>query len=137
MNFIKWVLIFVITYAACEAVFVVIVAEILQLPFRNLPSAYLLLLSGGVFAAPLIYWSRKSYHRPTSFALRFAVSILLSSLIFTTMASIAAIKLGIVSQRVILVDLAPYIVPGSLIASGMVYRAMRRKAEEHFRPTQE
>ncbi len=126
MSFFKWVLIFFGMYAVCEAAFVGIAGSALNLLSPRLLFPYLLLLVVPAVVGPLVYWARQSLDRPNVCAVRFALAILSGLLLFLSILAFSVVDFGLMPRRVVLSEFVPYIAPGSLIAAGMVYSAVRR-----------
>lgn len=127
MGFVRWIVIFTAVYSALEAVFVGIAGIAFRLPFRHLLVPYGILLLTPFVMAPLVFWARQRYDHPKSFAFRFAIAIFLGTLIFTSALAFDIDRTGLLSRPYLMENYVPYIVPGSLIAAIMIYRAMRNR----------
>lgn len=125
-SFAKWVIIFIAVYSALEAVFAGVAGIILGLAFRQLLLPYALLLIPPLVMAPLTFWARQSYNHPNTFAFRFALSICLGLLMFMLVLAFDLDKVGVLSRTYLRQNYLPYVVPVSLLAAIMIYRAMRR-----------
>lgn len=129
MNFGRWMSIALITYAAMDAIFVGLGGLALNLSFRSLWLPFGMFFLVGVLLTVLLYWTRQSYDRPKSCAMRLAFTIFSCSLTFMLALVFSAMRLSILSQSTALNDYAPYALPGSLVAATVVYLMARKKLQ--------
>ena len=129
MSFVKWTSIYFAGWAACQAVFLALVALILDVRIRSLGVPYLLLLWCGYVGAVLIYWARQSYERPKFGAIRFAVAIFGYLTLYMGVLVFSAYRLRLLSLEAALYDYGPYILPGAALTSIVVYVMARRRLE--------
>ena len=129
MSLARWIFTFFITYAVLEAVFVGLAGVALNIPVRSLLVPYLMLLFCVLVLAPLVRWSLGSRNQPRSCALRFALVIFLYLQLFSLVVAFNVVRLGIMSQAIILGDAAPCVLVGSVITSVVVYATARRQLE--------
>lgn len=129
MNLGRWIFVFFITYAVLETVFVGLAGLALNISVRRLLLPYLMLLFCALVLAPLIHWVLQSRNQPKSCALRFALVIFFYLQLFSLVVAFNVLRLGIVSQAIILDDTAPCILVGSVITSVVVYVTARRRLE--------
>src|SRR6185312_1847615 len=137
MSFVKWTSIYFAGWAACQAVFLALVALILDVRIRSLGVPYLLLLWCGYVGAVLIYWARQSYERPKSGAIRFAVAIFGYLTLYMGILVFSAYRLHLLSLGAALYDYGPDIVPGAALGSIVVYVMARRRLEAISQSTTE
>jgi hypothetical protein len=126
----RWTLVFFITYAALETVFVGLAGLALNISVRSLLLPYLILLFCALALGPPVRWALQARNQPRSCARRFALVVFFYLQLFSLVVSLSVIKLGIVSRTIILDDTAPCILAGSLITSGVVYVSTRRRLED-------
>jgi hypothetical protein len=129
MNLGRWTFVFFITYAVLETVFVGLAGLALNLSLRSLLLPYLMLLFCALVLAPLVHWALQSRDQPKSCAFRFALVIFVYLQLFSLAVAFNVVRLGIVSQAIILDDAAPCILVGSVITSVVVYVTARRRLE--------
>jgi hypothetical protein len=83
----------------------------------------------GFIASALLYWTRQSFDRPKSFAVRFALTIFFYMVLFMFVVAYSAAGAGILSQSTVLNDYAPFICLGAAITATTVYFMARKKLE--------
>jgi uncharacterized membrane protein len=129
MRFRKWTLVFFVTYAALEAVFVAVVGLALKIPARSLLGPYVTLLFSVILLAPCVRWVLQFRKEAKSCAIRFALVVFVYLQLFSFILAFNAVNLGIVSEAVIVDDSAPVAVVGSIMMSVGVYITVRRRLE--------
>lgn len=129
MSLIKWFLLFLLTFAVFDAAFVGLAGLALNLSFRSLLQPYVMIFCCGLILSVLLYWTRQSFDRPKSCAIRFSLTVCSYLLLFMFVVLLSAARVGIISQSAELNDYAPYICLGSVITGSMVYFMARKKLE--------
>jgi len=121
VNFGIWTAVIFAGHAIGMAIAIGLAGVILSIPARNLLVPYTTLLYCGLVLSPLLYWARLSRERPKSCALRFGITIFLYLQVLMLALGFDTIRLGILSQAVVLSDYAPFMLPFSALASVLVY----------------
>jgi hypothetical protein len=128
-TFWRWTSLFLASYGIGHAILVVLLGLALGLRARSLLLPYLLLLWCGFVGSCLIYWARRSYERPKSGAIRFALAVFLFLNLYLGALLLSAVKLAILSTGSALSDYAPYILLTSALGSAALYLMARMRLE--------
>lgn len=128
MGYVRWTVIFFVSYGAFEAVTLWLAALALNHSFQSLSIPFAMQLGVGLLAGSLIYWARQAYTHPRLAALRFSLAILLSLLLFMPALGLSVVKLDLISSSTAWAY-APAVLPGSLVAAFLIYRAVRKRLE--------
>lgn len=130
-TFLRWNASFLAAYGTAHAILVFLawLALGLNTGGRIWLLLYLPLLACGFVGSVLIYWSRQSYERPKSGAIRLGLGILVFLDLYMGVLLFAAVKLGVLSSGDALNRYGPYVLPGSILGSIAVYVAARRTLE--------
>jgi hypothetical protein len=129
ISFVRWTSSFFGCYAVLEGVTLGLASLASSRSLRSLSLPFAMQLCVGLSAGSLIYWARQSLDRPKSGALRFSIAIFVSLLLFMPALGLSVVRLGWASDKTIWSDYAPAVLPGSVIAAVLVYRAVRKRLE--------
>ncbi len=130
-TFLRWNVLFLTSYGVAHVALVILagLAFNLNLGARTWLSLYFPLLACGFVGSVLIYWSRRSYDRPNSGAIRLASAVFIFLNLYMGILLFSIVKLGVLSRSDALNGYAPYILPSSILASIAVYVAARRSLQ--------
>ena len=129
MSFVRWTAVFVGTYAVLEAILLVSVGILANLPLRRLWLSYVSLLLVPVVAGPLIHWARLSLSRPRTCACRFSIAVFTSFSVLTN-----AAELNLTSKAWIFQSFIPSAIAGLVIVTFTMYMTIRRRLESPNHP---
>lgn len=121
MSFVGWTSIYVAGWAVAQAVFVAVIALVLNLRIQRLAVPYLLLVWCGYVGAVLLYWARHSYESPKSGAIRFAGAVFGYISLYMGVLVFSAYDLRLLSWPAALYDYGPYILPVAALTSTIAY----------------
>jgi hypothetical protein len=130
-TFLRWNASFLASYGVVHAILVFIawLALGINTGGRIWLLLFLPLLACGFVGSVLIYWSRQSYDRPKSGAIRLGLGILVFLNLYMGILLFSAVKLGVLSSGDALNGYGPYVLPSSILGSIAVYVVARRMLE--------
>lgn len=134
MSFVRWTAVFVGTYAVLEAILLVSVGILANLPLRRLWLSYVSLLLVPVVAGPLIHWARLSLSRPRTCACRFSIAVFTSFSVLTAVLALNASELNLTSKAWIFQSFIPSAIAGLVIVTFTMYMTIRRRLESPNHP---
>ncbi|MDE2465403.1 MAG: hypothetical protein KGO02_17075 [Alphaproteobacteria bacterium] len=128
ITFSKWILVSVSTYAVFALVAIGLGALALNIPAQNLILPFGLIMLAGVVASGMVYWARQVLNEPKSWAIRFALSVFVFSLLFMSALIFSASRNGFIPRGSVLLDVSSFAFPGSAIGAIVVYFMARNRS---------